>query len=135
MTRSLDSLTVCGWHRPRLTGSLSQKREQFSIDLLWRLPLEKVPIMPQMLRPGLGEYRPPDVLQRTPTHGFRPAHPSGPKQEEERRRQLTVSVSLPLRPVLPRRVALVVDAAPEHPRLRVRLDVLRRPRAPHPRLI
>src|SRR2546428_530074 len=26
---------------PKLTGTLSQKRQQFAIDLLWRLPLEK----------------------------------------------------------------------------------------------
>jgi hypothetical protein len=34
------------WRRPRLTSFLSQKCQQFSIDLLWRLPLEKVSIMP-----------------------------------------------------------------------------------------
>ncbi len=67
--------------RPRLTGSLSQKRQQFSIDLVWRLPLEKVSVMPQMLRPGIGEYRPPDVLQRARTHGFSRPHPAGAKQK------------------------------------------------------
>src|SRR2546426_4517145 len=67
--------------RPRLTDSLGQKRQQFSIDLLGRLPLEKVSIRPQMLCPGLGEDWPPDVLQWARTHGFSRPHPSGAKQE------------------------------------------------------
>jgi hypothetical protein len=67
--------------RPRLTDSLSQKRQQFAIDLLWRLPLEKVSVRAQMLRSGLGEYWPSDVLQRARTHGCSRPHPSGAKQK------------------------------------------------------
>src|SRR6266851_8528579 len=122
---NLATSSVCGWRRPRLTGSLSQKRQQFSIDLLGRLPLEKVSIRPQMLGPGLREDGPPDVLQRARTHGFSRPHPSGAKQEQERRRQLAVRVRLPLREVFVRRGAVIAEAAAERPRLGVRLDVLR----------
>ena len=81
--------------------------------------------MPQMLGPAIGEYRSPDVLQRGRTHGFSCPHSSGAKQEQERCRQLTVSVSLPLRGVFVRRSTIVVEAAAECPRLGVRLDVMR----------
>src|SRR5262249_37144533 len=119
------STAQCRWRWSRLTGSLSQKRQQFSIDLLGCLPLEKVPIMPQMFRPGLGEYWPPDVLQWARTHGFSRPYPPGAKQEQERRRQLPVSIRLPLRWLFIRRGAVVVEAASERPRLGVRLNVLR----------
>src|SRR5262252_7718896 len=112
-------------YRCCLPGVLAQKRQQCVIDMLWRLPLEKVAIMAEIPGLSLGKYRPPGVLQQPCPHGFSRSYPAGAKQEQERRCQLLVRVRLPLRWVFVRRGAVVVEAAAQRPGLGVCLDVVR----------